>query len=360
MHGGLYPIRPEEVHPDFPVWGTGEWEWARDSHGKDRFLAVHPHAINPDRHFEVSWNNRPAPDWAASDANWGHSAQYRANLLEDQIRRQAPGTVSPVRMVQMMEQAGLSDLRGTNVLPLALRVLEAGPAPSPAAAAARDALAAWVAQGALRRDGDSDGDYDQAAAIGIMDAWWEPMIRSIYDPALGDVASRSAQGFHNAPGSTGSAFQGGFYGQVWTDLSMVLGDPVASPTSQVFCGSSAVGVDGTLAACSARLWASLAGSAGADPADAQAERILFLPTVALSMQWVNRPTTQHIAMFGRLDPVGAPSTVTPDPAHPAPTGAGRLPATGGAARWPMAAGLAAMAAALSLLAHGKRRAISRG
>ena len=47
---------------------------------------------------------------------------------------------------------------------------------------------------------------------------------------------------------------------------------------------------------------------GDDPsawkADAEAERIRFLPGAALSMHWVNRPTTQQIAMFGRR--AGAP------------------------------------------------------
>jgi acyl-homoserine lactone acylase PvdQ len=329
VHGGLYPVRPTDVHPDFPVWGTGQWEWAKKPDGTDRFLTTHPHEINPKRHYEVSWNNRPSPDWSASDADWGYGALYRADLLEDQLLDERKGSVTPVKLVQMMEQAGLSDLRGTHVLPKALRVLAAGTPPSPAAAAARDALAAWTAGGALRRDGDSDGEYDAAAAVGIMDAWWEPMIRTIYDPVLGDVGARSAQGFHNAPSSTGSAFQGGFYGQVWTDLSMVLDDAVASPTSQVYCGSTAAGTDGTLAACAQRLWASLDGVAAAEPADASAERILFLPTAALSMHWVNRPTTQHVAAFGRLAGPGRPPIVGPT----APPVLPRLPATGGPAPW---------------------------
>ncbi len=352
VHGGLYPIRPDSVHPDFPVWGTGEWEWATNPDGTDRYLTEHPHGINPKRGYEVSWNNRPAPDWSASDSQWGYSALYRADLLEDQIQAQAPGTITLVKMVQMMEQAGLSDLRGTHVLPLALRVLDAGIPPSPAAAAARDKLAEWVAAGALRRDGDGDGEYDQAAAVGIMDAWWSPLIAAMYDPVVGNVGSRSAQGFHNAPSSTGSAFQGGFYGQVWTDLAMVLGDPVQSPTSQIFCGSAAAGVDGTLEACAAKLWASLVGAASAPPADASAERILFLPTAALSMHWVNRPTTQHIAMFGRLEDgsLSEESRSASVLAHGA-----KLPATGQTTPWAL---LAVMIAGVGSLVALRRRVSS--
>lgn len=347
VHGGLYPIRPPEVHPDFPVWGTGEWEWARNPDGSDRFLGSHPHEIDPERGWSVSWNQRVAADWGASDANWGFSSVFRADLLADALAAEEPGTVDPVRMVQIMQHAGVSDLRGTHVLPVAMRVLAAAPPPSPAAARARDLLADWMADGALRRDGDGDGAYEHAAAIGIMDAWWTPMIRAMFDPAVGDVGARSAQGFHNAPGPMGSAFQGGFYGQVWTDLSMVLGDPVASPTSQVYCGSDAVGVDGTPAVCAARLWAALDAAADAEPADARAERILFLPTVALSMHWNNRPTTQHIAMFGRLDALADPHPTTgPTPAP----GLARLPATGGSAPWlpALAAGFVAVALATTV------------
>lgn len=362
VHGGLYPIRPEGVHPDFPVWGTGEWEWATNPDGTDRYLTEHPHDINPERGYVVSWNNRPAPDWSASDSQWGYSALYRADLLEDQIQAQAPGTITPVKMVQMMEHGGLSDLRGTHVLPLALRVLAAGTPPTPAAAAARDALADWVAKGALRRDGDLDGHYDQAQAIGIMDAWWSPMIAAMYGPALGNVGSRSAQGFHNAPGSGGSAFQGGFYGQVWTDLAMVLGDSVQSPTSQVYCGSTTAGTDGTLAECAAALWASLAGAASAAPADASAERILFLPTAALSMQWVNRPTTQHIAMFGRLSGtvvqgtsvLNTPAELEPISGSAATARGDRRRSSGNNVPWPGVVTLVAALGALTVIGRRLR------
>lgn len=326
VHGGLYPFRPDDVHPDFPVWGTGQWEWAKGADGRDRFREEHPHDLAPKRHYAVSWNNRPAPDWSGSDAQWGWSSLYRADLLEDQLLGARPRSITPVKIVQMMEQAGLSDLRGTHVLPKVLEVLQAADAPSPEAAAARDTLAEWVAGGALRRDGDADGSYDAAAAVGLMDAWWEPLVRGVFDPVLGDSLARSALILHNAPGSGGSAFQDGFYGQVWTDLSMVLGDPVKAPTSQVYCGSSTAGTDGTLTACAERLWASLASVADAAPNDGSGERISFLPTAALTMHWVNRPTTQHIAAFGRLGgPAAAP------PARVRPGAGGALPATGATA-----------------------------
>lgn len=332
VHGGLYPVRPPGAHPDLPLWGTGGYEWqtdpglanvARPKHAATDLrddvylsdlagpgvLSLHPHETTPERNYLVSWNNRPAPDWSASDAQWGYSAVYRADLLEDLVLNeiQAGRKVSPTRLVQLMEHAGLSDLRGSHLLPQALAVLQhASTTPSPEAAARIAALQVWAhgwtdfanARGPLRRDGDRDGAYEQAAAIGIMDAWWDPMIHAMFDPGLDgrDVGSVSRQGFHNAPSSTGSAFQGGFYGQVRADLDRVLGNPVSSPTSQIYCGSPGVGVDGTLTACADALLASLEAIAPSD-ADAAAERILFLPTVVLSMHWVNRPTTQVLASF---------------------------------------------------------------
>jgi hypothetical protein len=233
VHGGLYPVRPAGAHPDLPVWGTGNYEWRRDpglahverikdpaTDNDDVYLSdlaspeqlsLHPHEVRPERHYIVSWNNRPAPDWSASDADWGWSSIYRADLLEDLVQNEiaAGRKISPTRLVQIMEHAGLSDLRGTHVLPQALAILSHADAIGPNAAHRIAVLQAWAAgwtdfanaRGPLRRDGDRDGEYDQAEAAGIMDAWWDPMIHAIFDPGLGgrDVSTVSLQGFHNAP-----------------------------------------------------------------------------------------------------------------------------------------------------------------
>ncbi len=362
FHGGLFPYRPDTIHPDFPVWGTGAWEWQRAPEGSfdaDAYYPAtdHPHEIDPDRDYLVSWNNRQAPNWGEDDSGWGFSSVYRADLLEDQIiaEGEAGRLIDPVRLTQLMEHAGLSDLRGTHVLPLVMEVLDAAAAPSPRAQQMRDLLVAWMepeedyAWGALRRDADRDGAYEHEAAIAIIDAWWANLVETVFAPALGrPVTSVSRQGIHDAPGPIGSAFQGGFYGQVRTDLELVLGHDRASPTSQVYCGSDAVGVDGTLTACAQRLWASLdaigtevADAQGTeDPAawstDAQAERITFtfgaVPAqdieVIESMHWVNRPTTQVLAQFGEPTPTPMPEpepsgTDTTEPEGPT------LPATGG-------------------------------
>ena len=268
-----------------------------------------PHEANPKRGYTFSWNNSQAPGWSAADGQWGHGSIYRGKMLESQILAQKPHSITPVRLVQMMEQAGLTDMRGLYVAPLALKILEKAK-PGPREQAMIALLKEWIAEGALRRDGDEDGDYDRSSAVAIMDAWWEKLLRGMFDPVLGDSA-RIPITFDNAPNSGGSAYESGFYPHVYTDLSMVLGRRLKSPTSRIYCGGSK-DASGKLAGCAKVVLASLvaAGDAlreaqdGDDPAawksDAAAERILFLPGAALSMHWVNRPTTQQIAMFGAL------------------------------------------------------------
>ena len=308
VHGGLYPRRPAAVDPDLPVWGTGEWEW------EDGWIES-PSEVAPRRDFFVSWNNRPAPGWGASDAQWGWGSLHRGRLMEEAITGEPPGSITPTRLVQVMEQAGLTDLRGRFVGPLVLRLLD-GAAPAGGAPlgdrerAMLALLREWVDAGALRRDGDGNGDYDHSAAVAIMDALWEPLIREIFEPSIGDPG-RIPLGFDNAPGLAGSAYESGFYGLVYTQLSMALGTRLRSPTSELYCGGTPASA-GTPSACRDRVVAALVRAGDAlsssqdtsDPSawrsDAEAERIRFLPAAALSMHWVNRPTTQGLAMFGRL------------------------------------------------------------
>jgi acyl-homoserine lactone acylase PvdQ len=371
VHGGLYPMRPSSVDPDFPVWGSGQWEWKTDAAGDDRYLPSSrvPHEVNPKRDYVVSWNNRPARDWGSSDANWSYSSLYRSDMLIDGVLAAEPGTIDLVKITQIMEEAGLTDLRGRYVAPLALRVLQArsGQATDREREMIR-LLRAWIDELALRRDGDANGEYDHDAAVAIMDAWWERMIRAVFDPALGD-AGRIPVGFDNAPGPTGSAYQAGFYGFVWTDLASALGDPIRSPMSQVYCGGDA-STGGTLGSCSDALWASFkaAGDALAQEQDTddpsewgvneEGERIRFLPAAALSMHWVNRPTTQQLTMFGRLssdgvvpDDGGGDDRVDPTADRRAGDGPS-LPATGGGR---VLLGLLIFAAGAFLVVQWRRR-----
>ena len=134
-------------------------------------------------------------------------------------------------MVDAMEQAGTTDLRGMTSLPLALRVL--GRPKDPALAAAVAKLKAWSAGGAHRIDRNRDGIYDDADAVRIMDAWWPRLIGAMFQPRHGPHAarprSRRTYQIDNEPNNhgdhLGSAYQEGFYGYVYKDLKRVLAPP---------------------------------------------------------------------------------------------------------------------------------------
>ena len=117
VHGGLYPERPRTRGPRPARCGARASGSGRPTAGSDVFLGRSqvPHEVAPARDYFVSWNNRPAPGWGSADAQWGHSSIYRADLLEDAILGEQPRSIDPVRLVQMMEQAGLTDLRGRYV-----------------------------------------------------------------------------------------------------------------------------------------------------------------------------------------------------------------------------------------------------
>ena len=301
-HGGLFPERSPAVDPDFPVVGTGEWDW-RGLLETGR----HPQAINPARDFIVSWNNKHSPNWGASDTKWNFSALYRADMLEDKIVADgdAGRAIDPVRLTQLMEEAGLTDVRGSHVLPLALDLLTAHPelAPDELTVAWLPVLADWVDHAALRRDGDGDGNYDRGAAVAFMDALWDPLIDGMF--TFIDI-DELVGGRDNPPGATGSAYQGGHYGHVWTELATALGRPVNSPNRYRYCGSNGLGETPSRADCAAVVWAAFASAAAAvgDPASASTarEEILFLPVPDVSatlqpMHWVNRPTYQQLMAF---------------------------------------------------------------
>ncbi|HEV7459720.1 MAG TPA: penicillin acylase family protein, partial [Solirubrobacteraceae bacterium] len=88
-HSGWYPQRAPGTSPDFPILGTGEYDWK----GYDPRLhtlsvlpfGAHPNAIDPD--YLVSWNNKQAPSWSAADDKYSFSSVYRSQMIEALIKR---------------------------------------------------------------------------------------------------------------------------------------------------------------------------------------------------------------------------------------------------------------------------------
>ena len=237
--------------------------------------SAHPHVA--DQEFLTSWNNKQAPGYNDGATGQQFSSIYRSQLLDNNIEHYLAighGKLSLADLVNAMGNAGTQDLRGVEVLPYALRVLESrSPHPNndTALAYAVTVLAHWVATGAHRINRESpgtSGDYDQSYAVRIMDAWWPLLVRADLGSVLGssllsDVENEfpiNDQPGHGTSGEhLGSAWDVGFYGIVQKDLRAVLGLHVDGPLNRTYCGA------GSLVRCRQALLASLQQAIGESP-----------------------------------------------------------------------------------------------
>ena len=240
---GWYPQRAKRTSPDFPVLGTGQYDWR----GFDPNLHIagwlpfdaHPNAIDPP--YLVSWNNRQAKRWNAADDNYHYESVYRSQLLADKIRHDIRGSrrMRLEQLVQAMEESATQDLRGVRVLPIALRAI--GKPKDPKLQAAVALLRGWHRRGAHRRDLNKDGHYDDDAAVTLMDAWWPKLVAAEFKPALGSRVYRRFTGYQ-PPGDPigGEAaspdWETGWYGYVSKDLRDLFGPRPQGPWSRVYCG----------------------------------------------------------------------------------------------------------------------------
>lgn len=301
--GGLHPLRAKNTQPDLPVWGTGEWEWR----GNLSFAGT-PKDISPKKGWMTSWNNKHAPGFRAADSRYSYGPVQRVDLLDKGIKAlKRKGKISVTDLVNVMGEAGFTDLRGTHVLPWMLKVL--GKQKDARLKKAIDLLKEWRAAGSYRRDKDLDGSYEHSPAIALMDAWWEPALDAVFKPTLGDAYDLIPTTHHDAPGPLGSAFNGGLYSHLQKDLRTVLGAKVRGKFSREYCGK------GSLSKCRVALAGSLdlaiealEEEFGTDPstwdADEAGDQINFRP-VGLkdqpNMQWQNRPTFQQVLEFKKAE-----------------------------------------------------------
>ena len=309
---GWYPVRAPHTSPDFPVMGTGAYDWRgmdTDLH-QARWLSYkrHPQAVN--QPFIVSWNNKQAPRWSAADDNYAWGSVFRADMLMDPIKSDLRHgrKVSVQRLVQIMDLAAVKDLRGAKLLPVLLRAV--GSPKDPSLRAAVKLLRAWHAAGSYRRDLDKDGHYDDDAAVTLMDAWWPRLRRAEFRPALGGslYAAMLRMLVPGEPKESDShqspSYETDWYGQVSKDLRTLFGPKPRGPFSRVYCGG------GSRARCRAALRASLTAAMkvtkaqlyGKDPeCSSDAEAACSDKTISVSTSGVdipdfplqNRPTYQQ-------------------------------------------------------------------
>jgi hypothetical protein len=341
FNSGDNPVRAEGADPDFPNWGTGEYDWQGwETTFKTSDVtpfSEHPQVVNQD--YITSWNNKQAPGFDSADGQWGYGPIYRSDSLDDEIDPRIAGAnkMSLPEAIDSMEEAGTIDLRAKQLLPLILQVV--GTPSDPQLASAVSTLQAWHAAGAHRIDRDQNGQYDHASAVQIMDAWWPRLLEAEFEPEMGTAffdAVRAAHPFDNEPNNhgdhLGSAYQDGWWGYVSKDLRRVLGQSATDPFSRTYCGS------GSLTACRDALRQALADAIGVpatqlydeDPDATGVQRVAgcpagksdqwcfdsvrFRPIGAVTVptiHWINRPTYQQAVevqghrVRGYVRPAGA-------------------------------------------------------
>ncbi|MER5731466.1 penicillin acylase family protein [Streptomyces sp. NPDC002138] len=319
-NSGLNPVRAAGVDPALPVFGRAAYEWQGFDPAVNTAAytppAQHPQSIGQD--YYISWNNKQAKGYGA--AGFGMGAVHRASLLDDRVKPLvAAGGVTRASLTRAMEDAAVTDLRGENLLPELIDVLNSAAVTDPAAAAAVAKLTAWRDSGSERKETSPGSQtYANADAIRIMDAWWPLLVEAEFKPGLGAPlydALRASLTIDEAPNAghgptgshAGSAFQYGWWSYADEDLRMVLGRPVADPPSRVYCGG------GTLSGCRDVLLATLKQAAAATPAAVYpadgtcaagkqwcADGIVQRPVGGLShpmTTWQNRPTYQQVVEF---------------------------------------------------------------
>lgn len=240
---GAYPQRARGTSPDFPVLGTGKYDWKgfKPATQTADYLPFkkHPQQFNPD--YLVSWNNKQAPEWAAADDNYGYGPLQRSQMIADKVKAATKGakkmTIS--QLVAAMEEAATQDLRGYRLLPLLLEGVG-----SPKSAQLKQAvktLRAWNEAGAHRRDLDRDGVDEETPAIQLMDAWWPKLVQAQFRPALGARAFERLEGMLQIGDQVGGspdapAFYDGWWGYVSKDLRNIFERKPRGALSRKYCG----------------------------------------------------------------------------------------------------------------------------
>ncbi|MCW3030589.1 MAG: Penicillin amidase [Solirubrobacterales bacterium] len=319
---GWYPARAANTSPDFPILGTGEFDWEGfnaqlHTSGLIPFEA-HPNAIDPT--FLVSWNNKQAPRFSSADDKYSFGSIYRMQLIRNFIEGDLAGgrKVEPAQLVSAMDEAATQDIRSVQLWPILKQVL--GSPSDPRLQSAIAQLDSWYADGGHRRDLtntsiSSPGSYQHNEAITIMDAWWPKLLEAAFRPTLGESAFDELRGMLEFgspnPGGEPTApdFADGWYGYVSKDLRDLLaangqGIEPRGAYSQRYCGG------GSLQACSQALQSSLLQALSVTPQqiyghgacaeDAQAscfDMNRFVSASGVSVPpfpFQNRPTFQQV------------------------------------------------------------------
>ncbi|MER7076785.1 Acyl-homoserine lactone (AHL) acylase PvdQ [Saccharopolyspora kobensis] len=327
FNSGANVVRKPVVDPSMPIAADPAYEWQDwNPDGNTAALAPfeqHPNSVNQD--YYISWNNKQAPGTAGDRAEKG--AVQRGDLLDARVREriEAGGKFDRVTLTRAMAEAGVTDLRAERVLPDLLRLIDREPVTDQRTAVLVNRLRTWLADGGKRVETEPGSEqYEHAAAIELLDAWWPRLVRGQFEPSLGAPAYQALTGMmqinespsgwqngdpdlHVGQGHQGSAFQYGWFGQVSKDIRAVLGEPVPGGFGEPLCGG------GDVAACRQMLLDTLRQAAETPaeqtyPGDADcaagdqwcADALVHSKIGGIAQEkisWQNRPTYQQVVEF---------------------------------------------------------------
>jgi acyl-homoserine lactone acylase PvdQ len=334
FNSGLNPVRAAGSDPNLPMWGNAadEWQGWDPSTNTATYTppSAHPNSIDQD--YYVSWNNKQALGYSAADGNFSWGPVQRVDLLDQGVKAYLATGAKFTRpaLVQVMEKAAVSDLRGKEVLPLLLQVINSQPVTDSNQQALVNELTTWLNAGAtLTPTAAGSKTYQNAAAIQVFDAWWPLLVQAEFQSGMGTnlfnalvgamQVNESPSGGQQLSGSgtvvssneaqphKGSSFQFGWWGYVSKDLRSVLGQSVTDPLPVQYCGG------GSLSSCRSALLSSLTQAAAESaatvyPGDSTcsagdqwcADSIVQDPLGGITdspTNWQNRPTFQQVVEY---------------------------------------------------------------
>ena len=319
---GAHPVRAKGTSGDFPLLGTGEYDWQGFDPelftSKTVPLDRRPHAVN--QPYLVSWNNKQARRFSSADDKFTFGPLYRSQMIEARIKRAiaGPRKATIAQLVQAMEEPASEDIRGSRLVPVLIRAI--GRPKDAKLAEALATLKRWRATGAHRRDLDKDGLAEDGEAIRIMDAWWPKLLDAQFGPSLGDDAMGALRAMVSYPriGGEGTSpnapdFSDGWYGYVHKDLrGLFTPKKVRGRWSRRYCGQGKkaacrkllrTSLTAALAVTKEELYAHGACAETPDAACYDMNRHTSASGVSVpAMPFQNRPTFQQVVQLTKRLP----------------------------------------------------------
>jgi acyl-homoserine lactone acylase PvdQ len=250
LQSGWYPLHAKGTNPDFPIWGTGQYDWQDFQPATNSYArlpdSANPTSIDPPDGYLVNWNNQIAHDWPIAAGYWTQGAVVRDSMLNtdlaDALKR---GPLDLAKLTNdVTAPAATSDLRGEEVWPVMDQVI--GKSTNPLIRQLVGLEQAWYKAGGQRRSLTFDGDVEYGPATLLMDTWWPLLVRAEFRPVLGTTIENfiNANIDQIAPNGlydgTSDAFGQGWENDVSEDLHQVLGQKVIGRFSRTYCGGGSL------------------------------------------------------------------------------------------------------------------------